>query len=287
MMIARRAFLAMPAVLALPAWADDSFRFVHFTDIHIEPELSAPEHTARCVEAINATKADFAIAGGDLVFDANLVPRVRATQLVALYQRAVSRLRMPVYTAIGNHDLFGIGDRGAAGSTLASKARRGWESEFGPARREFSHDGWHFVVLDSIDVLPGGGYRGWVDSEQQSWLRSVLAAVPAGAPTVVVSHIPLVTGFLQYGDLKGQIPDNGLVVENAREVVSTLLQYNVKAVLQGHTHICEKVEYKDCQFVTTGAVCGDWWRGPRLGFPNGFTLATVSRDSVKFDYIAY
>jgi 3',5'-cyclic-AMP phosphodiesterase len=61
----------------------------------------------------------------------------------------------------------------------------------------------------------------------------------------------------------------------------------VKAVLQGHTHICEKVEYKDCQFVTTGAVCGDWWRGPRLGFPNGFTLATVSRDSVKFDYIAY
>jgi 3',5'-cyclic-AMP phosphodiesterase len=78
MMIARRAFLAMPAVLALPAWADDSFRFVHFTDIHIEPELSAPEHTARCVEAINATKADFAIAGGDLVFDANLVPRVRA-----------------------------------------------------------------------------------------------------------------------------------------------------------------------------------------------------------------
>lgn len=286
-MIPRRAFLSLPALLAAPAPANDSFRFVHFTDIHIEPEMSAPEHTARCVEAINATRADFAIAGGDLVFDANLVGRARSTQLVALYQRTVSKLRMPVYSAIGNHDLFGIGDRGRAGSQLAAQARRNWESEFGPRRRAFRHKGYHFIILDSVDVLPGGGYRGWVEPEQQSWLRSVLARVPAGAPIVVVSHIPLVTAFLQSGDLRSQIPDNGLVVENAREVVDVLLEHNVKAVLQGHTHICEKVEYKGCQFITTGAVCGDWWKGPRLGFPNGFTVATASANKIGFQYVAY
>src|SRR5579863_5556374 len=129
-MILRRAFITLPALLAAPAPARDSFRFVHFTDIHIQPQLSAAEHTARCMEVINAVKADFAIAGGDLVFDANLVGRTRATQLVALYQRTTSKLKMPVYNVIGNHDLFGIGDRGLAGSQLARQARGDWESEF-------------------------------------------------------------------------------------------------------------------------------------------------------------
>jgi 3',5'-cyclic AMP phosphodiesterase CpdA len=286
-MIPRRTFLALPALLAAPALAKDSFRFVHFTDTHIQPELSAAEHTARCVDVINAANADFAIAGGDLVFDVNLVGRPRATQLIALYQRTTSKLRMPVYNMIGNHDLFGIGDRGLAGSQLARQAQRDWETEFGPRMRTFNYKGWHFVTLDSIDVLPKGGYRGWIGPDQLSWLRGVLAGIPAGAPVVAISHIPLVTAFLQYGDLRGSIPDNGLVVENAREVVNLLLKHNVKAVLQGHIHICEKVEYKDCQFITTGAVCGDWWKGPRLGFPNGFTVATVSPRAIQFEYVAY
>lgn len=249
-MILRRSFLALPlAALATPA--KDSFRFVHFTDIHIQSELRAAEYTARCMEAINATQADFAIAGGDLVFDANLVGRPRATELVALYQRITSKLRMPVSSVIGNHDLFGIGDRGKTGSQLAQQARRDWESEFGPRTRAFSHNGWQVITLDSIDVLPGGGYRGWIGPDERSWLRTVLARADQGTPVIVVTHIPLVTAFLQYGDLRNSNPDNALVVENAREVVDLLLKHNVKAVLQGHTHICERVEYKGCQFVTT------------------------------------
>jgi 3',5'-cyclic AMP phosphodiesterase CpdA len=285
-MIVRRSFLTLPLV-ALASPAKDSFRFVHFTDIHIQPELRAAEHTARCVEAINGTGADFAIAGGDLVFDANLVDRSRATALVALYQRTTSKLRMPVYNVIGNHDLFGIGDRGRVGSQPAQQAGRDWESEFGLRTRAFSYCGWHIVTLNSIEALPSGGYRGWMGPEQLSWLRDTLARLPAGAPVVAVTHIPLVTAFLQYGDLRDSNPDNALVVENARTVVDLLLKHNVKAVLQGHTHICEKVEYKGCQFVTTGAVCGDWWKGPRLGFPNGFTVATVSTSGIQFQYIAY
>src|SRR5262249_18805484 len=106
-MVTRRSILALPlAALSLPA--RDGFRFVHFTDLHIQPELHAAEHCARCVEAINGTGASFAIAGGDLVFDANLASRQRAGSLVKLYQSTTSRLSIPFHNVIGNHDLFGI-----------------------------------------------------------------------------------------------------------------------------------------------------------------------------------
>jgi 3',5'-cyclic-AMP phosphodiesterase len=118
-----------------------------------------------------------------------------------------------------------------------------------------------------------------VAARRPCWSRTV--------PQLSRQTTPVGTAFLQCGDLRGSIPDNGLVVENAREVVDLLLKYNTKALLQGHTHICEKAQYKGCQFVTTGAVCGDWWKGPRLGFPNGFRVATAAGGTIEFEYVAY
>jgi 3',5'-cyclic AMP phosphodiesterase CpdA len=145
------------------------------------------------------------------------------------------------------------------------------------------HGGWRFVVLDSIDLPVTGGYRGWIDAEQIAWLKNELDA----KPTVIVTHVPLVTGFLQHGDLAAKYAANSLVIENARELTELIAVRNVKAVLQGHTHVCEVVDYRGCQYVTTGAVCGDWWRGERLGFPNGFTKATVAGDAIRFEHVAY
>jgi hypothetical protein len=50
---------------------------------------------------------------------------------------------------------------------------------------------------------------------------------------------------------------------------------NPKMVLQGHTDIRESVIYNGCQFITSGAVCGRWWKGPREGHPRGFGVLTV------------
>ena len=55
-------------------------------------------------------------------------------------------------------------------------------------------------------------------------------------PIVAVTHIPLVTGMLQIFPNAWKSPAS-LVVTNVREVLSVFAPYNVKAVLQGHTHV--------------------------------------------------
>src|SRR5262249_8879206 len=160
------------------------------------------DQSARCVESINGTKADIVVIGGDLVFDVNQPDRTRASTLFKLYESTIRPLRAPVSSMIGNHDLFAIQDRGQEPGQSAAQARAEWERTFGKRYYHLQHRDWHLVVLDTVEVLPSGGYRGWIDDEQLAWLSSTLDAIPAGAPILVFTHIPLVTGFLLYGDLQ-------------------------------------------------------------------------------------
>src|ERR1700722_4478182 len=84
-----------------------SFDFVFFTDTHIQPELDAAHGCTMAFAKIAAAKPEFAICGGDLVFDALGVGRTRADMLFALYQRTEASIKVPLYHTIGNHDLYG------------------------------------------------------------------------------------------------------------------------------------------------------------------------------------
>jgi 3',5'-cyclic-AMP phosphodiesterase len=74
---------------------------------------------------------------------------------------------------------------------------------------------------------------------------------------------------------------------NGREVLELFASHNLKAVLQGHTHVRETVLYNGCQFITSGAVCGNWWRGLRFGHPEGFGLITVRNGELTWEYRTY
>jgi Icc protein len=78
-----------------------------------------------------------------------------------------------------------------------------------------------------------------------------------------------------------------LVVTNSRDVLNLLWPYNLKAVLQGHTHIREIVNYSGRQFITSGAVCGNWWKGIRMGHPEGFGVLTVKNGEISWRYETY
>jgi 3',5'-cyclic-AMP phosphodiesterase len=107
--LSRRELLAVALGTATIATAaQDNFSFVHFTDLHIQPERKAAKGCAQCVTRINQQKSDFAICGGDLVFDAAEVGFPRAQQLFDLYAETLKPLDMKVYSAIGNHDVFGV-----------------------------------------------------------------------------------------------------------------------------------------------------------------------------------
>ena len=51
------------------------------------------------------------------------------------------------------------------------------------------------------------------------------------------------------------------------DVLSIFEGHNVIAVLQGHTAINETVYWRNIPFITSGAVCGNWWNGSRWGTP--------------------
>jgi 3',5'-cyclic-AMP phosphodiesterase len=77
-------------------------------------------------------------------------------------------------------------------------------------------------------------------------------------------------------------------VTDATEVIDVLLNHNVRCVLQGHTHINEEIDFRGIQFSTSGAVCGDWWKGPRAGSPEGFSVVSLSADgNVRREYKPY
>ncbi len=294
----RRAFLSLSvgASLAagglLPARAapqpHEAFSFLFVTDTHLQPELNAAGGCHQCFARARTSGADFAIQGGDHIFDALGVGQGRADGLIGLYTRTEQDLGMVVRHTIGNHDCLGVYSKSGVAPTDPLYGKKFFEDHFGRLYYAFDHRRVHFVVLDSIGITADRDYEGRVDAEQISWLSHDLGALPAGTPIVVVSHIPLATGFESYAPPFGPPSAHHKdTVANAWEVIDLFAGHNVLGVLQGHTHINETVWWHGVPFITGGAVSGNWWHGTRLGTPEGYTVVTVANNRLATRYETY
>jgi 3',5'-cyclic-AMP phosphodiesterase len=263
--------------------------FVFFTDTHIQPELDAAHGCAMAFQKISALKPEFAIHGGDLVFDALGVNRPRAEMLFNLYKQTESQLDVPLYHTIGNHDVFGILTKSGYVTSDPLYGKKMFEDRFGAhTYSSFNRKGYHFIILDSIFPTEDHLWEGRVDDAQLQWLVADLQGVPTATPIIVIIHVPLVTGFLGYSPKPtGRQKDNTYSVENSPDVLALFEKHNVIAVLQGHLHVNELVHYKNCDFMTSGAVCGNWWRGPRMGFPEGFSVVSLRDGKISTRYETY
>lgn len=301
MAISRRDLLASSAVLGLGLGASFAgarprrlhgkhVRFVHFTDMHIQPELGAAQGVAKAIQAVMALDPlpDFVICGGDQVMDASIVPYARAEMEYRLFAEATKPLSMPVHPIVGNHDVFGWG-RPDIGRTDPSYGKAMFAEMVlnGPTYRSFDFGGYHFVLLDSIQHEPTTGWRGCIDDAQLTWLANDLQSVQ-GRPTIVATHVPIFTLFTQYYEGTTHRPNDRIILHNGREVHHLLTKHNVLAVLQGHTHVVEDCNYLNTRYITGGAVSGDWWRGPRLGVhPEGFMVYDLDGHHVHANYRAF
>ncbi len=266
----------------------EPFSFLFLTDTHLQPELEAAKGCSMAFAAARVAGGDFAIQGGDHVFDALGVPRVRADLLVSLYTRTEQDLEMAVHHAIGNHDCFGVYPASGAVPTDPLYGKKFFEDHFGRLYYAFDHRGVPVVVLDSIGITADRDYEGRIDAEQLAWLAADLGALPAGTPIVLVSHIPLVTAYNGYAPPPQPAPrhhKNSVV--NGYEVIALLAGHNVLGVLQGHTHVNETVLWRDVPYVTCGAVSGNWWHGTHLGTPEGFTVVRVEENRLSTRYVTY
>jgi hypothetical protein len=129
-----------------------------------------------------------------------------------------------------------------------------------------------------------------VDDAQIVWLKKDLEKIPAGTPIVVSAHIPLVSGMRSYlPPNMPKIPVLGpehpqLIVSNSYEVMHELERHNTLAVFQGHIHVNEAISYHGIQYLSSGAVCGNWWHGSFLGTPEGYTVVSLRAGKLDWRY---
>ena len=125
---------------------------------------------------IEAAKADFAICGGDLLYDVLGVGQPRADTLFDLYQRTEDSLKIPLCHTIGNHDLFGVLTKSGVEPSDPGYGKKMYEDRIGAQTYySFDHKGYHFIVLDSIWPTPDRFWEGRIDEAQLRWLRDDLS----------------------------------------------------------------------------------------------------------------
>lgn len=118
------------------------------------------------IDQVNAISPAFVIDNGDLVYGGE-------PNKYRLFYETVSKLQVPLYTTLGNHD-------------IRENGRPIYTQLFGPPYYSFDYLNNHFVFLDSS--------RGWAEKraipeEQYQWLESDLQRAQ-GKRIFVISHIP-------------------------------------------------------------------------------------------------
>jgi len=270
------------------AGAPEDFDFIFFTDTHIQPELNAAKGCDMAFRQMHGLKAEFAIQGGDHIFDGLGVPKAKSLSLFDLYDKTQQAVGMKVYHTIGNHDVFGIYPESGMAPTDPLYGKKYWEDHMCKTYYSFDRKGVHFIVLDSIGITDDRAYEGRIDAVQLQWLANDLKMQAPGAPIIVISHIPIVSAFASYVPVPKEEPKHhGMTVANSDEVVALFEGHNVLAVFQGHTHVNERVEWHSVPYITSGAVSGNWWKGTRMGAAEGYTVVSLRGGKLTTRYETY
>jgi Icc protein len=277
------------------------FRFVHLTDIHLQPELGAERGFRKCIAHVNELRPrpDFVVTGGDLIMDALEVDHARAVRLWKMYDDCCRDFAMPVYNTIGNHDIVGWSSKAQVSPDHMDYGKRMFADHAGKGhvQQSFDFGGWHFVLLDSIGQSPGKpDYMGLIGEKETAWLRDDLAktvAAPGASstsakPIVFVSHIPFYTAYITMALGPNKLPGEKTMVANAHALRKELLKYDLRLVLQGHVHVRERIDYGKISYIQSGAVSGQWWKGPTIGeHPEGYGVIDVDGDTFTYHYESY
>jgi len=207
------------------------------------------------------------IANGDIMFD-NL-------ELYPDFERGVSRMGVPFFQVVGNHDL----DQDAGTDEWSTRT---FNSRFGPRYFSFDRGIVHYVVLDDV-FWYGSGYLGYLGSDQLRWLENDLRMVEAGRPVIVACHIPVLGG--RHHRIGAPHPAASISVSNRRLLYRLLEPYQAH-ILTGHTHENEHVFEGGVHEHVHGAVCGAWWSGPICGdgTPSGYSVYEIRGEEISWRY---
>jgi 3',5'-cyclic AMP phosphodiesterase CpdA len=229
---------------------------------------------------------DFIINGGDSIMDSLEADKQKTqTQWDLFHSLLKQENGLPIYHCIGNHDVWGwfIKNEKPEADRLYGKQ---WAVEVQqmPGRYySFSRGNWHFIVLDSTQLNPAGGYIAYLDAEQLEWVKQELEK-NKDKFVCFVSHIPILSicaGLFfnkteANGDLKIQ---RNLMHTDFLVLKKLFMQYpNIKVCLSGHIHMQDELDYMGIKYYCNGAVSGNWWKGAFQDFAPAYAVVELHAD---------
>ncbi len=194
------------------------------------------------------------------------------------YNRTTSTLGVPVYNAMGNHDM-----------TLYGRAMEGSEKKycdtFGPQYYSYNVGKIHYVTLnDNFYIGRDYFYNGYLEERQLAWLEKDLSYIPKGSTVVVTMHIPGSCEPADRGAFKYQNAGNTLI--NYKGLYDLLSKYNAH-IISGHTHTAFNQQIKENLYEhVTPALSGAWWQGSLCtdGTPAGYSVFRADGSKLSWYY---
>ncbi len=266
-----------------------SLRFVHLTDMHIQPGAIQERGIQNLLDEIHSMndKPDFVINTGDNIMDSLKRSKENTEDQWESWRNSFrSKLNYELYNCIGNHDIWGwsLKDKQLEKDPLYGK---NWAvKELGIPNRYYSIDkkGWHFIFLDSSFFdEEKHSYTAKLDKEQFNWLEKDLKNTSAKTPVCVVSHIPIISTSVFFdGDNEKsgnwKVPGAWMHID-ARKIKDLFSDYpNIKLAISGHVHLADKTNYLGIDYLCNGAACGAWWLGKYQEFPPMYAVIDFFED---------
>ena len=279
-------------------------RMAHITDMHMIDRVAATSGFARALANIRDLDpaVDVVFNTGDCVMDGLKTDKAQVEGQWALFKSILKDgCSLPVYHAIGNHDVWGWGLPDSTQQQIKDDPLFGKGMavmQLGLPGRYYAFDkaGWHFIVLDSThlpEIASDNPYTGKLDDEQFAWLSSELKNTPSETPVCVISHIPILC-VCEFFDGENETTGNWVVPGawmhiDARRMRQLFLSFpNVRLCLSGHAHQQEALEYLKVKYLNDGAISGNWWQGAYLDFPPGYVIIELFDDgSSESKFITY
>lgn len=305
----RKSFLQASAAIAgaslLPSLsfaADDKkkpLRFAHLTDIHVKPGAIPEAGMAKALQHVQQLnpKVDFIINGGDSIMDALDADKQKTQTQWDLFKNILKKENsLPIWHTIGNHDVWGwfIKENKPEADRLYGKVWVVETLEMKNRYYSFTKNNWHFIVLDSTQLNPAGGYIGKLDPEQLDWLQQELKTADPGKFICIISHIPILSIcsglFFNKTEANGDlIIKRNLMHTDFLALKKLFAGYpNIKVCISGHIHLQDELDYLGIKYYCNGAVSGNWWGGAFQEFDPAYAVielfdnGTVKRTMVNY-----
>lgn len=217
----------------------------------------------------------YGITLGDIGYNTKSIDYNKSNNIFAVMKSgmAESKIGMPVFQVMGNHDNSVISSNTTYNEEGDIRMEEAFAAAFGPVNYSFNRGNAHIVAMDDIMATdPESVYSCGFRNDQLEWLRQDLANVPKDKILILCVHIPLNSNT-------GKL--------NVLEVLKLCNEFAECHVMSGHTHrninMPKAASSVDIYEHTHGALCGAWWWSTvnTDGTPNGYGIYKVQGNHIS------